>query len=189
MRPGLSLSYSGRRTSWPHSVRREFPCRGPTPACARAMTAALSRSCSGRRRGWLVLHRHRAHEPREFSSDGSARDCRLLPTRRECTEPSAQPRLRLPGDLADLWGNTIELLQLLRADAGREPIGPGALDEQLANARIFIPASLTHSPRRGISWLPRDMTTSSGTSERNRSALGGPLCGAEQPSSPTPGDR
>lgn len=39
MRPGLSLSYIGRRMNRPHSVCREFPCRGPTPACVRAMTA------------------------------------------------------------------------------------------------------------------------------------------------------
>jgi hypothetical protein len=38
MRPGLSLSYSGRRNGSATKRRREFPNRGPTSAHARAIS-------------------------------------------------------------------------------------------------------------------------------------------------------
>src|SRR5512132_3276844 len=135
MRPGLSLSYSGRRTSRPHSVCREFPCRGPTPAVARSMMAAVSR-ISGRLWRRLDLPRHRPHEPGEFSGDGGANDRHLLAVCRECPEARTQSRLRLPGDLADLRRDPIELLELLRAHTRWEPVRPRALDQQLTDARV-----------------------------------------------------
>src|SRR3712207_7079217 len=48
----------------------------------------------------------------------------------------AQPALRLPGDLAHLGRHALEPGQLLRPDPRRMAVGPGALDEHVADPAV-----------------------------------------------------
>ena len=78
----------------------------------------------------------RPDEPRQLAGDCGRNDGRGFSRPGELAIAPTQSFLRLPCGVADRLGQTLLAQQLLSADARREPITPGRLDQ--------------HSPRRAI---------------------------------------
>src|SRR6185295_18057797 len=72
----------------------------------------------------------------ELTRDGRAGHGRLLAPCRERAVARRQAALRLPRDLAHLGRYARELSQLRCPDSRRMPVGPGALDQEVAHARV-----------------------------------------------------
>src|SRR5215203_6767165 len=86
--------------------------------------------CVPRRRGGSGRPRlpcHGPHERGELARDGCAGDGGLLAARRERPVASRQSALSLPGDLADLRRNALQLGQLRLPDPRWVPVGPSTL--------------------------------------------------------------
>ncbi len=108
IRPGLFLSYGGRRRVEPATKRLSaFPCRGSIPTHARRLGGSPRvRSC------WPHLVGNRPHEADQLPSDGRAHDRRPLASPGQSAIASGQPRLCLPGDLTDLGRQLLEDVEL-----------------------------------------------------------------------------
>ena len=97
-----------------------FPCRGPTPACARELEAWSS---------GLNLPGDRPHKADEFASDCRAYDGCLLALGAQRPVARGQAALSLPRDLADLRGGLFQAIEFLRAHTRRVTGSPmSALD-------------------------------------------------------------
>src|SRR5277367_5519533 len=108
----------------------------------------------------------RPHKPRQLAGDRGRDDGRRLSRPGEFTISPTQSFLRLPCGVADRLGQALLPQQLLPADARREPITPGSLDQ--------------HSARRAVSSF-RDATLaargSAGVLGRNQAKIGHELAG------------
>src|SRR5258708_7425087 len=89
-----------------------------------------------RRSGRLGLPSNRPHEADQLASDGCADDRCLLAPGDQRPISRGQPRLGLPGDLADLRRRLFESVELHLADLWRESVRPRALDDELANPAV-----------------------------------------------------
>src|SRR5438034_6094046 len=76
------------------------------------------------------------HEARQFTGDRGSDDIGRLAGAGELAIARAQPKLRLPGNLADRLGLLLLPEQQLTADPGREAVTPGRLDQQPAGGAV-----------------------------------------------------
>src|SRR5687768_8862068 len=140
VRPGLPRSASGRRQLSTTQFARGFPCRGPAPSDAQqdVLFGSEPVSCDGGaavRDCWLTealrfyFTTNRPQEGGHLACDRGHDYALPFAACHELAVTAAQAQLGLPGDVAHRLGQIgLPLLQQ-PALAGREAVGPGALDQ------------------------------------------------------------
>lgn len=130
VRPGLLLSYCGRRpapatkrlTGIPLPLSRLRPC------------AMMSKHL--RRLGCVRLSGDGPHKADQFTGDRGANHGRSLASRRQLPITSCQTALRLPGNLAHLRRRLLKPIQLCLTNPRRMTLGPCALDQHMADPAV-----------------------------------------------------